>query len=242
MDKLAELLKATIAVFHGIIATWLFLDFSERKVSEFYFLVLLVFFSVANVLVWSFFVRLFKRRRTNFSPIPGIEHVSFRSVDVVGLTVVAAALGLFAAFLDRKEVVLTAANFVSDWHRTTSDSPFDSMILNLTSYDSAAFDKRSRRLVQSAKEKGSYLRIIPKGSRLAYEGYPGLAPTKGEVADRELVLTPACRLTYDSTDPAKIISTQRIEGPGVFLRLPDVTAIEIIDVAQSQCADVLNAP
>jgi hypothetical protein len=116
------------------------------------------------------------------------------------------------------------------------------MIFNLTSYNSAAFDKRSHLLVQSAKEKGSYLRIIPKGSRLAYEGYPGLAPSKGEVADRELVLTPACRVTYDSTDPAKIISMQRIEGAGVFLRLPDVAAIEIIDVVQSQCAKILDEP
>jgi hypothetical protein len=239
MDKFGEILKATVAVFHGIIATWLFLDFSERRVSEFYFLVLLVFFSVANVLVWNAVIKPFRRKTALFSPIAiGIDRVSFRAVDVAGLTVVAAALGLFAAFLDRKDVVLHVANTLADWHRTTSESPFDSIMFDLTSHDSAAFDKRSQRLVEAAREKDSYLRVIPKGSRIAYEGYPGRTSNKGELADRELLLTPACRLSYDSADPAKIISIQRVSGPGVFLRLAEVTAIEIIDVVQSECANL----
>ena len=240
MDKFAEALKATIAVFHGIIATWLFLDFSERKVSEFDFVVLLVFFSVANVLIWNAIVKPFRQRTTmRFSPVSsGIDQVSFRSVDVIGLTGVAVCVGLFTAFMDRQEVILRAASSIVDWHRTSRDSPFDLMMDDLTSHDSSAFDKRNQQLVEVAKEKGSYVRIIPKGSRIAYEGYPGRTSTKGEIADRELILTPACRLSYDNTDPAKIISTQRIDGPGVFLRLADVMAIEIIDVIHSQCGNL----
>jgi hypothetical protein len=52
MEKLAESYKATIAVFHGIIATWLFKVFSETQLDEFYFVVLVIFFSVANLLLW----------------------------------------------------------------------------------------------------------------------------------------------------------------------------------------------
>jgi hypothetical protein len=243
MDKFGEILKATIAVFHGIIATWLFLDFSERKVNEFYFLVLLVFFSVANVLVWNAISWLFRRKAIPFPPLEaGIDKVSFRATDVAGLTAVAVAVGLFAAFLDRNEVVLRAASAVTDWHRTTSESPFDAIMFDLTSHNSGAFDKRIRSLVKSAEAKGSYLRIIPKASRIAYEGYPGRISTRGEVADRELLLSPACRLVYDATDPAKITSTQRINGPGVFLRLTDVMAIEIIDAVQSDCANLPLPP
>jgi hypothetical protein len=243
MDKFGEILKATMAVFYGIIATWLFLDFSERKVNEFYFLVLLLFFSVANVLVWNAIVKPFRRKTILFPPAEaGIDWVSFRAPDIAGLTAVAVALGLFAAFLDRSEVVGRAANAVTGWHRTTSESPFDSIMFDLTGHHSAAFDKRTHGLVKSAEAKGSYLRVISKASRIAYEGYPGRTSTRGEPADRELLLSPACRLVYDAADPAKIISTQRINGPGVFLRLADVTAIEIIDAFQSDCANLPPPP
>ncbi len=43
MEKLPDAFKATVAVFHGIISTWL---------DEFYFVILIIFFSVANILVW----------------------------------------------------------------------------------------------------------------------------------------------------------------------------------------------
>lgn len=244
MDKFAEGLKATVAVFHGIIATWLFLDFSERKVSEFYFLILLVFFSVANVLIWNAVLRVGRRRRTGGSgPISvGIDRVAFRATDVVGLTTIAVTIGLLAAFLDRQDVVLRAANAVhiADWHRTGSGNPFDAIMFDVTE-NTGAFDNRSNRLVAAAKEKGSYLRIIPKDGRLGYEGFPGRGTTKGEVAGREVLLTPACRISYDKVDPAKILSMQRIEGAGVFLRLTDTTIVEIIDVYQSECEKLLNA-
>jgi hypothetical protein len=244
VDKFAEGLKATVAVFHGIIATWLFLDFSERKVSEFYFLILLVFFSVANVLVWNAVLGIARRRRTGSGSISvGIERVAFRATDVVGLTIIAITIGLLAAFLDRQDVVLRAANaiHIADWHRTGSGNPFDAMMFDVTDQTTRAFDNRSSRLVAAAKEKDSYLRIIPKDGRLGYEGFPGRGTTKGDVAEREVLLTPACRISYDKVDPAKILSIQRIEGPGVFLHLADTTIVEIIDVYQSECEKLLNA-
>ena len=51
MDKFAEAYKATLTAFHGIISAWLFLTFSERTVDQFVFVILIIFFGVANTLV-----------------------------------------------------------------------------------------------------------------------------------------------------------------------------------------------
>jgi hypothetical protein len=97
-------------------------------------------------------------------------------------------------------------------------------------------DEVDRRVPERRERAGSLalLRVYMKGVRIGYEGYPGVAPSKLDV--REMVLSPACRFTFDPNNPTKLISVQLIEGPGVYLRLAELNAIEIIDYWQSDCA------
>ena len=74
-----------------------------------------------------------------------------------------------------------------------------------------------------------------KVANTGYEGYLGRITTNREIGEREIVLMPACRFSRDVTDPTKVLyATDR--RPGVFLRLADTAAIEIIDAYQSACA------
>src|SRR6266853_4256620 len=99
MDKLAEAFKGIVALFHGIVATWLFLEFSDRDADEFHFVILLVFFSVADVVVWRAIVslcgRAFKGAREVNTTI-AFDGRPYRLSDVMGLTAVAIGLGLLA--------------------------------------------------------------------------------------------------------------------------------------------------
>ncbi len=242
MDKLSETFRATVAVFHGIIATWLFIDFSERRIDEFNFLILLVFFTVTNIIIWHAILRLGRslgllRRRVDEGL--AIEKTTFRTPDVLGLTLVAIAVGLATAYLDRTDVVLRTAGLVADWHRSSSLPPFERMMFNITDNQTRLLDKREPEFVKAALAGGAYLRVFLKDSRVAYEGFPGRSSTRGTVEEREAVLTPACRVTFDDKEPTKIASIQPIEGLGVFVR-GDAIAIEIIDAYQSPCANLLQ--
>jgi hypothetical protein len=233
MEKFAEVYKATLAVFHGIISTWLFLTFSERSADQFAFLILLAFFTVTNVLIWNL-VERFLLRREPTGPTLGFNS-EYHPIDVIALLIVSVFVGLAAAYVDRRDVMLKLANNVVDWERSATEAPFSLMISDIIGHRTQSFDKRDPDKVQAA-QGGAYLRVYLKDVRLGYEGYPGRAPTKSEV--REVVLTPACRFVLDANDPSKITLMERIEGPGVFLRLVDTAAIEIIDVQQSKCASL----
>lgn len=239
MEKLGDSFKAIVAVFHGIIATWLFIEFSERKIGEFYFVILLVFFTVANVLVWNALLyigqRLYLLRPSTSGPVT-FQNDSYRFKDSLGLTVIAICLGLLAAWLDRSDVVLRLANKLpTDWQRTGSDLPLEALMADIKTERPPEVDRRSKQLVTAAKADGYYLRLYVKDSKLAYEGFPAQTTTRGDIADRELVLSPACRFFIDEKDPTKIAAMQRIEGPGVFLRLANVGAVEVVDARQSAC-------
>jgi hypothetical protein len=239
MEKLGDAFKAIIAAFHGIIATWLFTEFSERKIDEFYFVILLVFFTVANVLVWNALLyaggKLYWVKASNSGRL-AFQNDSYRFKDAIGLTVVAICLGLLAARLDRSDVVLRLANMLpTDWYRTASDLPLEALMIDIKTTRLPEVDRRSKKLVTDAKAEGYYLRLYVKDSKLAYEGYPAQTTTRGEIADRELILSPACRFFIDEKDPTRIATMQRIEGPGVFLRLANVVAVEVVDARQSAC-------
>ncbi len=247
MDKLGESFKAIVAVFHGIISTWLFVDFSESKTDEFQFIILLVFFTVINVLVWNLLLRIMEAVRPSATaatarPLVDFQSGSYRVSDGIGLTLISVVTGLLAAQADRKDVVLTLGNLVANWERTRSDPPFEATMLDITENHPANVDKRDRRFVEPARAEGAYLRVYIKDAKLGYEGYPGRASTKGDIKDREVVLTPACRFALSDTDATKIGPMQQIEGPGVFLRLADVAMIEIIDAYQSACAKLYRPP
>jgi hypothetical protein len=240
VDKFAEVYKATLVVFHGIIATWLFLAFSERSVDQFQFLILLVFFSVANILIWNLVLGVVQRifppkPAARFAPMLDLSTIQYRTTDVIALLVVSVLVGLTAAFVDRKDMVLRVANTLVDWQRTGTDTPFTSIMSDITEHRAGLIDKRGSEQVRAA-QGAAYLRVYVKDIKIGYEGYPGRAPNKSDV--REVVLTPACRFTVDANDPAKITGMQRVEGPGVLLRLVDAAAIEIIDLHQSTCANL----
>ena len=76
---------------------------------------------------------------------------------------------------------------------------------------------------------------VPLPECYSCSGRTARATTKGESSEREIVLSPACRFFAAEKEPTKIEGMQRINGPGVFLRLTDVIAVEVIDARQSAC-------
>ena len=243
MEKFSEIFRATIAVFHGVISTWLFLEFSELSASEFEFVILVAFFTVANVVIWNLVLaahrRLMAMRRKRKGhaaqtlSAADLETLRYRGIDVVGLFLVAVFVGLVAAYGQRKEIVLRSASLVANWNRTSSDSPFMLLLSAVTRQTVGEIDGRDN-IIARAAAGNVYLRVFVKDSKIGYEGYPGVAANKRD--PREIILTPACRVIFDPNDPGKVNIVQIVDGPGVFLRLADVPAIEIIDRHQSACA------
>jgi hypothetical protein len=236
MEKLPDVFKAVVFVFHGIIATWLFLEFSERRIDPFYFMILLVFFTVANVFIWKVILivahRLQSTRIRRVLPSVTTLEVSYSPSDVLGLSLIAISIGLSAAYVDRKDVILELARTLTDWHRTSTVSPFIDMFESVSTRLTDRID--SRPLEKRADPKGvAYLRVYFRDSRIGYEGYPGVSPSRLET--REAILSPACRFVTDENDPTKITSIQVVHGPGVYLRLAEVDAIEIVDYRESPC-------
>jgi hypothetical protein len=242
MDKLSDIFKATIAVFHGIISTWLFLEFSETTVDQFQFLILLVFFTVGNVIIWSLILRCYYWIRGVAAAVElttnDIAALRYRATDVAGLSIVAICVGLLSAYAHRHDAILRAANQITDWKRNYSDAPFVLLLSHITAGTMAELDGRGPRAVNGAKNM-TFLRVYIKDSKIAYEGYPRIAATKRD--PREIVLSPACRYAFVGDDPTKVGTVQAVEGPGVFLRLADTAAFEIIDKVDSKCAKIHDA-
>jgi hypothetical protein len=239
MDKFPDVFKAVLLAFHGIIATWLFLQFSETKVDEFYFVILLAFFSVSNLLVWKAILiiarRLHLTRLRRFLPAITTLDVAYGPADVIALLIIAIVLGLTAAYVERNEFILEAANKITNWERTSENTPFYTTIAAVRTRNFDHVDSRPPDQRDAAKGL-AYVRIRMKDGLFGYEGYPGLAPSKLEV--REMLLTPACRMTFDDKDRTKIVSIEQVEGPGVFLPLDNMNAMEIIDYRQSRCVQL----
>jgi hypothetical protein len=241
VDDLPNTFKATIAVFHGIIAVWLFSAFSETSINEFQFLILLVFFSVANLLVWNLLRLAWPESwQRGWVPFDDISAIRYKSIDVFGLTVTAVAIGLIAAWIQRTDTILNLANRIPfvDWQRTSTSDPFNVLILKITSRRLADIDRRHDALTAADAKQTPYIRIWLGDNKGGYEGHLSLAPTKSET--REIILNPACRLNWDDAAPLKVKSTEIIEGFGVFLPLADVTAIEIIERGRSPCARLID--
>jgi hypothetical protein len=236
VDKFGDAYKATIAVFHGIIASWLFLRFSEIKIDEFYFVILLVFFSVANILVWQGVLRFVAWwRRTppaEEASAAQITGVRYRASDAIGLTLVAIVIGLGAAYLYNADVVLYLASRLANWHTSSTDSPFTALFRGTAEHDTGLFDKRDGKFAKASNNKVMF-RVYMKDSRIGYEGYPGIVPTRLE--KRDVMLSPACRFSFEESDLTILKSFQLIDGPGVFLQLKDIAAIEVIDANKSGC-------
>jgi hypothetical protein len=243
MDKFSDFFRAAVAVFHGIIATWLFLEFSQTTTDQFQFLLLLVCFTVVNVILWNLLVLACLRITSGpGTKIPllttDITKLSYRTVDVIGISCVAVFVSLTAAYLYRHDVVLTIANRVVDWRRTHSDSPFFLLLTNVSGQTMNHLDGRDPKLVTKAQGM-AYLRVYQKDLKVSYEGFPRAAPTR--LDPREFLLSPACRYFQDTSDPSKQPIVQRIEGPGVFVRVVDTAAFEVIDRNQSLCAKLVDS-
>jgi hypothetical protein len=241
VDELPNIFKATIAAFHGIIAVWLFSAFSETSITEFQFLILLVFFSVANLIVWNLLRLLWPVSwQRGWVPFDDISAIRYKPIDVFGLTITAVAVGLLAAWIQRTDVVLNLANRIPflDWQRTSTSDPFNVLVLKILSSSLADIDNRGEALIAPGAKQSPYIRIWLGDNKGGYEGHLSLAPSKSET--REVILNPACRLSQDEKAPLKIKSTEIIEGFGVFLPLVDVTAIEIIERGRSPCARLIE--
>jgi hypothetical protein len=235
LDKLAETLKVTVAVFHGIIATWLFLEFSDTKVDEFYFVILLIFFTTANLLLWrglNSLLTLLKIRRPSTTQNKDVFHIKYNAIDVALLSVISIFVGLLSAYLYRKDVILTLANKVADWETTSTATPYENLISNTTAHTMQFIDRRPPDQV-SAAGGGAYFRVYMKDNKFGYEGYPG--STSGKLDVREVILSPACYFSFDG-DSKKMSALRTIDGPGVYLSLGEVGVIEIIDANKSECA------
>jgi hypothetical protein len=241
LDKFSGVYKATVVAFHGIIATWLFLEFSQIEIDKFYFVILLVFFTVANILVWKTLVRLlWWRGQDEETPaVADMSTVRYRAADAIGLTLVAVFIGFAAAYLYNADFILGLANRFANWHVTGTDSPFITLVRGAAEHDSGLFDKRDGKFARASENKAMF-RVYMKDHQIGYEGYPGIVPTRLE--KRDVMLSPACRFGFDEADPTVLKSFQLIEGAGGFLELEDITAIEVVDTSKSDCARLyLNA-
>lgn len=234
MDKLADTFKAIIAVFHGIIATWFFLQFAERSVDEFHFIILLIFFTTINILIWrtvkSLVSHYFKMRRKK-SRVSDILATNYHASDVVVLTIISIIVGLTSAYFDKKDAILSLVNSVIDTGISSTDTPYEYLVDNITEHTIYNLDRRPPALVQAAM--GAYVRVYVKDTKIGYEGYPGVI--SGKLDAREMFLSPACYFSFDG-DPKRISAVQPINGPGVFLSFATIGIIEIIDLKSSECA------
>ena len=242
MDKFSEIFKATVAVFHGIVATWLFLSFSETSVDEFQFVLLVVCFSVVNVLAWNFILLLYMKWKQGWdASLPlmtgDIARLSYRTVDVMGLTVVAVLWAILVSYAYQHDAVLGFGNSFINLRRTHSADPFFLVVSNVSGHTMNMLDGRDGKIVQEAKGR-AYLRIFQKDD-VAYEGYPRAAPTRSN--PREIFLSPACRYTREKEGETKRTIVEPIEGPGVFVKVADIPAVEVIDRKDSQCAKMFSA-
>lgn len=242
MDKFPDFFKATVAVFHGIIATGLFLTFSETTVDEFQFVLLVVCFSVVNVLAWNFITLVYLKMKLQGDPsIPlmtgDIARLSYRTVDVMGLTLIAVLWAFIAAFAYQNDAVLGFGNSLMNLHRTHSASPFDLVLSNVSEQTMNRLDGRDGKIVKDAKGR-AYLRIYQKDEKFAYEGYPRAAPTRSN--PREIFLSPACRYAREKIGDTSQPVVEQIEGPGVFVRVVDIPALEVIDRKDSPCAKLFG--
>jgi hypothetical protein len=242
MDKFSDVFRASVAVFHGIIATWLFLNFSETSVDQFQFVLLVVCFSVVNVLAWNFIVLAFLR----ISQGPGVSvplmtgdiaRLSYRTVDVFGLTVVAVIFAWISSYAYQHDAVLAFGNSLMNLRRTHTPAPFDLVLSNISARTMNKLDGRNAAAVQGAEGR-AYIRVYQKDEKFAYEGYPRAAPTRSN--PREIFLSPACRYSREKIDAANPPIVQKIEGPGVFIRANDIPAFEVIDRNESPCAKLFD--
>jgi hypothetical protein len=236
MDKLPEAFKATLAVFHGIISTWLFLEFSETTADEFHYVIIVIFFSVGNILIWKMLLHIQNHYKHRKNPAArdslDLAAIRYRPTDVAALTLIAVLVGLTAAYLQTKDTVLHVANIFVNWERTSSDDAFQWLFENIADKRMNVIDKRDPTHVKAASG-AAFIRVFVKDTKLGYEGYPGLTP--GKLDRREVILTPACRFSWDENS-GKLSKMEVIAGPGVFLALADVNVIEIIDANTSDCS------
>jgi hypothetical protein len=240
MDKLPEAFKATLAVFHGIISTWLFLKFSETTADEFYYVILVIFFSVGNILVWKMLLLIPTWYRYGKKPPErdslDLVAIRYRPIDVAALTLIAVLVGLTAAYFQTKDTILHVASIFVNWERTSSDDAFQWLFENVADNSMNVIDKRDPAHVKAASG-AAFIRVYVKDTKLGYEGYPGITP--GKLDRREVILTPACRFSWDENS-GMVTKMEVIAGPGVFLELADVNVIEIIDANTSDCSKQIH--
>jgi hypothetical protein len=211
------------------------LEFSETVVDKFQYVILVIFFTVANILIWKLPLTILRFVRSHKGHFKGSDLQSitlqYRPVDVVGLTVIAIVTGLAGAYAQNKDVVLHTASAFVDWRRTSTDDPFQWLFAHITEQRMNVIDKRDPKLVEAARGS-AFIRVYINDTKIGYEGYPGLTP--GKLDRRQVILTPACRFSWQP-ETGEISNMQVIPGPGVYLELSDVQAIEIIDMSASEC-------
>ena len=122
--------------------------------------------------------------------------------------------------------------------RTHTPAPFDLVLSNISARTMNMLDGRDRKIVLQAEGK-AYLRIYQKDEKFAYEGYPRAAPTRSN--PREIFLSPACRYSREKINVENQPFVEKIEGPGVFVRVSETPAFEVIDRSQSPCAKLFDA-
>jgi hypothetical protein len=167
-----------------------------------------------------------------------IARLSYRTVDVIGLTVVAVLWAVIAAYAYQHDAVLGFGNSFFDLRRTNSADPFYLVVSNVSAQTMNKLDGRDGKIVKEAKGR-AYLRIYQKDDAFAYEGYPRAAPTRSN--PREIFLSPACRYVREKKGDTEQVVVEPIEGPGVFVRVGEIPAVEIIDRKDSPCAKRFSA-
>jgi hypothetical protein len=145
---------------------------------------------------------------------------------------------VIATYAYQHDAVLGFGNSLIDLRRTHSADPFYPVLSNVSAHTMDRLDGRDGKVVKEANGR-AYLRIHQKDDAFAYEGYPRAAPTRSN--PREIFLSLACRYARDKKGDTKQVVVEPIEGPGVFVRVGDVPAVEVIDRKDSPCAKLFSA-
>ena len=166
-----------------------------------------------------------------------IARLSYRTVDVFGLTIAAVLFAWISSYAYQHEAVLAFGNSLMNLRRTHTPAPFELVISNISARTMNKLDGRNAPAVREAEGR-AYIRIYQKDEKFAYEGYPRAAPTRSN--PREIFLSPACRYSREKVDAVTQPFVQKIEGPGVFIRVNDIPAFEVIDRKESPCAKLFD--
>jgi hypothetical protein len=261
MEKIEEFASGVKVLAPGLVIAIIFFAYSDIKFDEFGFLL----FSSAAVIIVSLFTEgflvlvaalyflpdlalraLLQKPRQRSKKLTLREARSrIEPTRVAAQFVLAVLLGILAINLYQNDALYRSFGEVIASPKVSHLDAFDLSIKRVVDQDYHLIDQRSPRFFQPCPKPtldqkpstncvaGVYLKIKTKQGDL-YEGGIRYFPVKHEL--QGIYLSPAC--VQRIKDKLEYESLARIGGPGVYVALADIAAIEYLDIATSPCFEL----